>query len=99
VWLKPEPAPPAPPQAAKPAEVKYAEVQKVFETRCYMCHSGAAAMKGVQLDSPEQVKVHAQGMYQQAVLAKTMPLNNATGITDAERDLIGRWFQAGAKTE
>jgi uncharacterized membrane protein len=33
------------------------------------------------------------------VLTKVMPLNNATGITDAERALIGQWFQGGAKTE
>ena len=54
-------------------------------------------MKNVRLDTPDQVAVHAQGVYQQAVVAKTMPMNNATGITDAERALIGNWFQAGAK--
>jgi len=27
-----------------------------------------------------------------------MPINNATGITDAERAQIGRWFEAGAPT-
>jgi uncharacterized membrane protein len=27
-----------------------------------------------------------------------MPMNNATGITDAERALIGKWFEAGAAT-
>jgi len=53
----------------------------------------------VRLDSPEGVKQHAQAVYQQAVVAKTMPLNNATQITDAERALIGQWFQAGAKTD
>jgi uncharacterized membrane protein len=26
-----------------------------------------------------------------------MPMNNATGITEEERSLIGRWFMAGAK--
>ena len=38
---------------------------------------------------------HAQAVYQQAVVQKLMPLNNATGITDDERALIGRWFEAG----
>jgi uncharacterized membrane protein len=28
-----------------------------------------------------------------------MPLNNATQITDAERALIGRWFNGGAPTK
>jgi len=27
-----------------------------------------------------------------------MPLNNATQITDAERALVKRWFEAGAPT-
>jgi uncharacterized membrane protein len=30
------------------------------------------------------------------VVAKTMPFNNATGITEAERALIGKWFESGA---
>jgi uncharacterized membrane protein len=30
---------------------------------------------------------------------KQMPLNNATQITDAERELIRRWFQAGAPVQ
>jgi uncharacterized membrane protein len=36
------------------------------------------------------------GVYQQVVVLKAMPLNNATQITDAERALIKRWFEAGA---
>ena len=42
---------------------------------------------------------HAQLVYQQAVVLKTMPLNNATQITDAERALIGTWFKAGAPVQ
>jgi len=55
-------------------------------------------MKNVRLDSPEQLKAHAQGVYQQAVVTRTMPMNNATGITEDERSLIGKWFLAGART-
>jgi uncharacterized membrane protein len=33
------------------------------------------------------------------VVTKQMPMNNSTGITDEERALIGRWFQAGAKVD
>ena len=32
-----------------------------------------------------------------AVETKTMPLANKTGMTDAERDLLGRWINAGAR--
>ena len=54
-------------------------------------------MKNVRLDSPDQLRLHAQAVYQQAVVQKLMPMNNSTGITDAERALIGQWFQAGAR--
>ena len=41
------------------------------------------------------IRQHAQAIYQQAVLLKQMPLNNATQITDDERALIKRWVEAG----
>ena len=76
-----------------------AEVQKVLEQRCYMCHGSAVQMKNVRLDSPESLRQHAQSVYQQVVVTRVMPMNNATGITDAERALIGKWFLAGASTQ
>ncbi|NML43641.1 urate hydroxylase PuuD [Ramlibacter sp. G-1-2-2] len=94
-WLAPDSAA----LGAKPelAQADFSHVQKVVEQRCYMCHSGPAAMKNVRLDSADGIKQHAQAVYQQAVVAKTMPLNNATQITDSERALIGQWFESGAK--
>ena len=77
----------------------FMEVKKVLEQRCYMCHGSAVQMKNVRLDTPELLKQHAQSVYQQTVVSKLMPMNNATGITDAERALIGQWFRAGAKME
>lgn len=56
-------------------------------------------MKGVRLDSPQAVAQHAQALYTQAVVAQTMPLNNATGITDAERQTLKAWFEAGASVQ
>ena len=49
------------------------------------------------LDSSEAITSRTQQIYQQAVVQKIMPLNNATRITEAERATIGRWFEAGAK--
>ena len=95
VWLRPEPAAVSVAAAAAPAG--YAQVQPVLEQRCYQCHGAQLQMKNIRLDSPEALKQHAQAVYQQTVVAKTMPMNNATGITEAERALIGRWFLAGAK--
>ena len=83
--------------AAKP--VAFAEVQAVIAQRCFMCHGDAVQMKNVRLDSAEGVRTHAQGIYQQVVVSRQMPMNNATGITDDERALIGRWFKGGAATE
>jgi uncharacterized membrane protein len=98
IWLRPAPeAAPAPGAAVQ--KVSYGQVQKVLEQRCYMCHGPAMQMKNVRLDSPELVAQHAQAVYQQAVVTKIMPMNNATGITDAERALIGKWFQEGASTK
>jgi uncharacterized membrane protein len=79
--------------------VSYALLKPVIEQRCVMCHGEALQSKGVRLDSAEAVKQHAQAVYQQVVVTKIMPLNNATGITDAERALIGKWFQDGARVD
>ena len=98
IWLKPAPVE-APPPGSVAQKVSYGEVQKVLEQRCYMCHGPTMQMKNVRLDSPEQVAAHAQMVYQQAVVTKIMPMNNATGITDAERALIGKWFEGGAPTK
>ena len=93
VWLKPAPVAPA---AAAPAAVGYAQLQPVVAQRCVMCHGEALQSKGVRLDSAEELKKNAQMVYQQVVVSKLMPMNNATGITDDERALFAQWFKAGA---
>ncbi len=85
------PAPAAGPSA--PAVPTMAEVQAVVNQRCVLCHNAELAQKGLQLHSAELIEKNAQALYQQAVLQKTMPLNNATGISEEERQLLGRWFQ------
>ena len=85
--------------AGATGQIGYEKVQKVLEQRCYQCHGAQLQMKNVRLDSPDMVKQHAQAVYQQAVVTKLMPMNNATGITDDERALIGQWFLAGARTQ
>ena len=49
------------------------------------------------LDTDAQLLTQASSIYQQSVIAKAMPLGNLTGMSDAERDKINRWFNAGAK--
>ncbi len=81
----------------------FASVQRVFVARCVTCHSAhptregfGAAPKGVIFDTQQEIVVNARRAYEQVVLTKAMPLGNVTGITDAERDLIGRWVRSGA---
>jgi len=95
IWLAP--APPSPAAAAAAAKpVAFAEVKAVIDQRCVMCHNAQLQQKNVALHTPELVKQHAQALYQQSVVLKLMPLNNATQITDEERALLKRWYEAGA---
>ena len=60
-----------------------------------MCHGEALASKNVRLDSAPALAQHAQDVYQQVVVTRQMPLNNATGMTEDERALIAAWLRAG----
>ncbi len=99
VWLRPDPAPVSAGGNATARTLRYADLQPVLARRCYLCHGETVQMKNVRLDSAPYVKAYAQYMYQQAVVLKLMPMNNATGITDAERLLIKQWFESGARTD
>ena len=92
IWLAPAPQP----KVVAAAPVTYAQVRAVLDQRCAICHNAAVQQKNVALHTPELLKQHAQNVYQQSVVLKLMPMNNATQITDAERTLIKRWFEAGA---
>jgi uncharacterized membrane protein len=84
--------------ATAAAPVRFAQVQGVVAQRCVLCHNAQLNNKGIFLHTPGLIAQHAQQIYQQAVVAKTMPLNNATQMTDAERLLLKRWVEAGAPT-
>ncbi len=90
---KPEPA------AAATGPVTYAQAKAVFDQRCVPCHNAVAQNKGIALHTPELAKKNAQNVYQQAVVLRNMPLNNATQITDAERGVLKRWVESGAPTD
>ena len=95
VWLAPPP-PSAAAVAAAARPVGFAELRAVVEQRCVMCHNAELQNKNVALHTPALIGQHAQAIYQQAVVLKLMPMNNASQITEAERALIKRWFDAGA---
>ena len=113
VWLRPVPqaataeaaATPttasAAPVLATPAggPISYQTLQPILAQRCSLCHGEQVQMKNVRLDSPEAVAKNAQMVYQQVVVSRLMPMNNATGISEAERGLIKQWFESGAHVD
>ena len=92
---RPESCHPAAVSAAA-APVTFAQVQAVVQQRCVLCHNAQLQQKNVALHTPELIHKQALAMYQQAAVLKVMPMNNATQITDDERALIKRWYEAGA---
>ncbi len=88
--------------SAGTTEVPFTRIAPVVEERCAPCHSATptkvdTAPLGIRLDTPDEIKSQAAAIEQVAVLSTTMPLGNATGMTQDERDLLGQWIDGGAK--
>ena len=64
----------------------------MIQNRCVVCHNENVANKNIRLDSPQAIQSQMNLIYQQVVVTKQMPINNATGITDDERLILKRWF-------
>jgi uncharacterized membrane protein len=86
--------------------VPFAEAQQIIATHCTQCHSARPANrdfpeapKGVAFDKPGQIRTHARGIEQQAVLSRIMPLGNTTGMTEKERGALGAWVAGGANLD
>ncbi len=93
-------------QTAGAEPVAFEKARAVIEARCLACHSSrntdtvfTAAPNGVMFDSPEKIKSFVDRIKLRAVISKTMPLGNKTGMTDEERATLGRWIDQGAKTD
>ncbi len=106
-WLAPAPAParvsvatssgvPHVVSTGVAGQSDYENVVQIVAQRCAMCHGAQMQMKNVRLDAPALLRQHAQQVYQQVVVTKLMPMNNATGISELERAAVARWFLAGA---
>ncbi len=93
--------------AAPPAEpVTFAQAEEVVLGRCSMCHTAepmwegvTVAPKGVMLDTPERILLHAHEIALQAVHTHAMPPGNITEITPEERQVLAGWIADGAKAE
>ena len=94
------------PDRSTTTPVDSASAVAIVERRCVTCHSAdptseqfQTAPAGVVLDTPEQIAARAEAIRAQAVDSRAMPLGNATGMTDAERQTLGAWIAAGAPVE
>lgn len=75
------------------------QAQQVMATRCNACHASHPTMMagppwGFNFDQPGKVDHLAADIYRQVVVRRAMPMGNATHITEAERQVIARWYQA-----
>jgi uncharacterized membrane protein len=68
-----------------------------------MCHAAeplwegmAAPPKGVALETPEQIRLHADAINAQAVRSHAMPPSNITEMEPAERAKLAAWIAEGA---
>jgi uncharacterized membrane protein len=82
--------------------VPFARAQAIVEERCVPCHSSHptrtdSAPLGIAFDTPQQIKARAGLIEQAAVTTTVMPLGNVTGMTRAERALLGAWIRQGAR--
>jgi len=87
--------------AAHPAT--FAAVQQIVAERCQACHSAnpsfpgiASPPMGIMLDTPGRIAMLSPRIYTQAVVTRVMPLNNATHITDDERQVLAEWIRQGS---
>ena len=78
--------------------VSNAEAQTIVSRHCVTCHSRHPSHpafkeppKNVALDNVGEMRRFAQQIYLQTVQNRAMPLGNQTGMTDDERDALGRW--------
>lgn len=99
-------------RALTPAEQRYADaagfedVQDIVLGRCSMCHAREPvwdgmhwAPKGVHLETVSDITRAAREIYIQAGVSHAMPPANITGLEEADRRTIVRWYRAAANGE
>jgi len=76
-----------------------ADIMPVLQARCVTCHTArpdhpgfAVSPLGIQLEHVDAVEAQALIIFNSVNLKQSMPLANATGMSDEERELIARWY-------
>ena len=88
-------------QSSSSGPVTFEDARHVIDRRCAVCHSErptdvtfGPAPAGVLFDTRAQIEARADRIRERAFVTRTMPPANKTHITDAERDVLGRWASA-----
>jgi uncharacterized membrane protein len=86
--------------------VDFATAHAVIERRCVTCHSAHPTNpsfpqppSGIVLEDPRRIHDLAPRIMERAVVTKTMPLGNLTGMTEDERSTLGAWIAQGARID
>ena len=81
--------------------VSDAEALAIMQKHCVSCHavkptheSFQEAPKNVTLETIADLKKYAQLIDVQTVQNRAMPLGNQSGMTEDERNALGRWVRA-----
>jgi uncharacterized membrane protein len=88
----------APPSVAALEPATFENARHIIDRRCAVCHSERPTdltfgkmPGGVAFDTPEQIIARAPRIRERAYVTSTMPPANKTGITQAERAVLGAW--------
>lgn len=81
---------------------QFSQVRSIIQQRCVACHSASPTMPGyptaplgIRFDTEQEIRNRADQIYAVAVQSQFMPYLNLTGMTQAERDYLNSWIQAG----
>ena len=88
------------------AKVSFTTVNLIVQQRCVPCHSEhptddtfKVAPNNIKFDDKKNIQMMSERIKVRAVINKTMPNGNKTGMTQEERDVLARWFAQGAKLD
>ena len=77
------------------------QAEAIVKQRCVPCHSENPSQEGfdtapagVKFDTAQEIEAQADQIKAQAVDSQAMPLGNATGMTDEERERLGAWIDS-----
>ena len=86
------------------AGTDFARAREIIAAHCATCHSASpsdalfpAAPLGFVVDDAAQIRAQVSDIYQRTIVERSMPFNNRTGMTEAERAELAAWLESEMK--